>query len=174
MAHLRDVIKRDLVALEEGIDLGRPHDLLIDPSKHTVVAVVLTHGSAPETWVVCAAGEVKSFSTDTLAISSLQSIHLAFHDAAILKLIRSGIRLRGHAVPTQEGRRLGRITNAKMAQEGLRGDEGDRCAVTHLRLPEGAVDVEHHLILRAEATRVLGRAKHHRPGVCQELAPCLA
>jgi uncharacterized protein YrrD len=118
MAYLRDVIKRDLVALEEGIDLGRPHDLLIDPSKHTVVAVVLTHGSAPETWVVCAPGEVKSFSADTLAISSLRSIHLAFHDAAVLKLIRSGIRLRGHAVLTQEGRKLGRITDADLDETG--------------------------------------------------------
>jgi uncharacterized protein YrrD len=118
MAYLRDVLKRDMMALEEGMDLGRPQDFVIDPSKHTVVAVVLAHGSVPETWVVCKSGEVSSFSSDTLAVSSLQSIRLAFQDAEILKLIRSGVRLRGHIVLTQEGRKLGRITDADLDEKG--------------------------------------------------------
>ncbi len=121
MALLRDVLKRDMVALQEGIDLGRPQDFVIDPSKHTVVAVVLAHGAVPETWVVCGSGEVSSFSSDTLAISSLQSIHLAFQDAEILKLIRAGVRLRGHIVLTQEGRKLGRITDADLDERGKVG-----------------------------------------------------
>ena len=56
--------------------------------------------------------------TDPRINSTLQSIHLAFQDAEILKLIRSGIRLKGHTVLTQEGRKLGRITDADLDEEG--------------------------------------------------------
>ncbi len=58
-----------------------------------------------------------------------------------------------------------------MAEERLRGHEGQRRLLADLRLTQCLVDVEDHLVGCAEAAGALGRADDDRPRVLDELEP---
>jgi uncharacterized protein YrrD len=115
---LKSCLKRDVVTLSEGRNLGRPEEILIDPDRHTASLVVLAHGRVPETTVFVRASAVRSFETDTLAIDSFASLRIAATDADALALLERNLRFRGHPLIDSEGRKLGKIVQIRIDERG--------------------------------------------------------
>jgi sporulation protein YlmC with PRC-barrel domain len=115
---LKKVLKREIVSIDEGLTLGTPTDILIDPEQHRVAVVVLTAGAVPETSVVAYADAIQSFDSDTLAIRSINALRLAAHDDEARQLLHRGLHFRDHPVLTSTGAKLGRIRNVLIDHEG--------------------------------------------------------
>lgn len=115
---LKSIRKRDAVTVAEGREVGRPADVLIDPERHEVSIVVLTRGALPDTSVIVHADRVRSFDSDTLAIEDLDSLKIAARDDEALTLMRRGLEFQGRPLLTSEGRRLGKIRQVVVDQEG--------------------------------------------------------
>ena len=115
---LSKLLKRELVAIDEGLTLGLPDDILIDPEQHRVGIIVLTAGAVPETSVVAHANAIQSFDSDTLAIRSINALRLAAHDEEAKELLQRSLHFRDHPVLSSAGARLGRIRNVLIDHEG--------------------------------------------------------
>lgn len=119
MNRLRDYRKREVVAVAEGLVLGRPQQLIIDFEAHRVGVIVLQSGSTPETSLVIPASEVHSFGADTLAVNGLGSLDLAYRHAAALELMERAADLYRDPVVTTDGNRLGRVVEVDVDDAGL-------------------------------------------------------
>ena len=115
---LKTILKRDVVTLAEGRNLGPPTDVLIDPARHAASLVVLARGRAPESTLFVAAEEVRSFDTDTLAIDSVGSLKIAATDPAALALLARGLDFRGHPLIDGRGRKLGKVVQIRFEEDG--------------------------------------------------------
>lgn len=118
MAQLRHLLRREIVAIDTGREIGKPADFLVDPKKHQVALVVLAYGKIPETAVVFPASAVESFDTDAIALDSLSSLRLAVHDQELLEQMEAGIRLRHRTVFSHEGAKLGTIVGVEVDAKG--------------------------------------------------------
>jgi sporulation protein YlmC with PRC-barrel domain len=115
---LKSCLKRDVVTIAEGRNLGRPTDIFIDPEEHAASLVVLARGNVPDSTLFVAASVVRSFDTDTLAIDSLDSLQIAATDDDALALLEKGLRFRGHPLIDSQGRKLGKIVNIRIDERG--------------------------------------------------------
>jgi sporulation protein YlmC with PRC-barrel domain len=115
---LKTILKRDVVTLAEGRNLGRPADILIDRERHVASLVVLAQGHVPETTLFVTAEEVRSFDTDTLAIDSLDSLKIAATDQAALALLTSGRAFRAHPLVDARGTKLGKVVQIRLDEHG--------------------------------------------------------
>lgn len=115
---LKSCLKRDVVTLEEGRNLGRPTDILIDPERHAASLVVLARGNVPDSTLFVAASVVRSFDTDTLAIDSLDSLRIAATDDAALALLEKGLKFLGQPLIDSQGRKLGKIVQVRLDERG--------------------------------------------------------
>ena len=115
---LKTILKRDVVTLAEGRNLGPPTDVLIDPERHVASLVVLARGHVPDSTLFVDAGEVRSFDTDTLAIDSLDSLKIAATDPAALALLARGLDFQGHPLIDGRGQRLGKVVQIRLEEDG--------------------------------------------------------
>jgi len=115
---LKSCLKRDVVTVAEGRNLGRPTDILIDPEKHAASLVVLARGNVPDSTLFVAASAVRSFDTDTLAIDSLDSLQIAATNDQALSLLQKGLQFRGHPLIDSQGRKLGKIVGVRLDERG--------------------------------------------------------
>jgi sporulation protein YlmC with PRC-barrel domain len=118
MPRLRQLLKLEVYAVDEGVSVGRPADILVDPERHEVALLVLSYGKIPETAVVCPADAIGIFSNESLTIKSLKALHIAVHDKKSLEGLERGIRLRGRTVITAQGKRLGQIAGIEVDEKG--------------------------------------------------------
>lgn len=118
MPQLKALMKRDVQARDIGRSIGRPADILVDPTNHQVSLIVMTEGAIPELSVVIPAEAIASFDVDALSIASLTAVHLAVHDRTLLSKLEGGLKLRRRSVFTAEGRRLGRIDGIEVDAQG--------------------------------------------------------
>ena len=115
---LKSCLKRDVVTIAEGRNLGRPTDIVIDPERHAASLVVLARGNVPDSTLFVAASAVRSFDTDTLAIDTLNSLRIAATDDAALALLEKGLKFRGQPLIDSQGRKLGRIVQVRFDENG--------------------------------------------------------
>lgn len=115
---LRSCLKRDVVTVAEGRNLGRPVDILIDPRRHRASLVLLARGNVPDSSLLVAASAVRSFDTDTLAIESLDLLRIAATDQQALALLQAGIGFRGRPLIDSQGRKLGKIVRIVLDEQG--------------------------------------------------------
>jgi uncharacterized protein YrrD len=106
------------VTLAEGRNLGRPTDVLIDPQRHVASLVVLARGHVPDSTLFVDAAEVRSFDTDTLAVDSVDSLKIAAKDPAALALLTRGLDFQGHPLIDGRGRRLGKVVQIRLEEDG--------------------------------------------------------
>lgn len=118
MLTLKSLTKKELYALDPGISVGKPVDILVDPEKHTVALVVLGYGYLSETSVVCEAEAVGEFGNETLTIADLHKLHLAVNDSASLDELKDGISLRKRTVMSPDGATIGTITATEIDNKG--------------------------------------------------------
>lgn len=118
MVHLKDVLRRNVIAMSDGLIIGRPSDVLIDTHRHRIGLIVLEAGKTFETCVICSPDEIASFEEDTLALNGLSSLKLGCTDQPTLDLLREGIRMKGRTVISREGHILGRIVGAEVDSRG--------------------------------------------------------
>lgn len=118
MLTLKSLTKKELYALDPGISVGKPIDILVDPEKHEVALLVLSYGYLSETSVVCDAEAVGEFGNDTLTISDLHKLHLAINDEASLDDLADGISLRKRTVMSPDGVTIGTITATEIDAKG--------------------------------------------------------
>ncbi len=117
-SRLKAIRRRDAVTIAEGREVGRPVDVLIDPERHEVSVIVLTRGALPDTSVIVHAGNIRSFDSDTLAIEDLDSLKIAARDEEALALIRRGLEFQGRSLLTSHGRKLGKIRQVIVDDDG--------------------------------------------------------
>lgn len=115
---LQECLKCEVIASEEGLSLGRPRDMLIDPEQHRIAVVVLAASPVLQLTTVFAASRVPSFTEDRLAISGLTDVRLAYQAPDLLAIIERGLHFRGRDVVTPEGRNMGRITRVLVDEKG--------------------------------------------------------
>ena len=118
MTSLRRFLKHSMVANKQGASVGRPADVLIDPSTHSVALVVLAYGKVPETSTVCKASDISSFAEDALVVPDLKVFHLAVHDTKSLDKLHAGRSIPGRMVYSSTGHRLGRIHRIEVDDKG--------------------------------------------------------
>ena len=106
------------MTLAEGRNLGRPAEELIDPERHVASLVVLARGHVPDSTLFVAAGKVRSFDTDTLAIDSVDSLEIAATDPTALALLARGLDFRGHPLIDARGRKLGKVGQIRLDENG--------------------------------------------------------
>ena len=106
------------MTLAEGRNLGRPAEVLIDPERHVASLVVLARGHVPDSTLFVAAGKVRSFDTDTLAIDSVDSLKIAATDPEALALLARGLDFRGHPLIDARGRKLGKVGQIRLDENG--------------------------------------------------------
>ncbi len=116
-SRLTRLLKKDVVAIAEGRNLGPPNRILIDPVRHRVAAVVMVTHPVRELSVYFRASAVASFDSDSLAVEALSHLHVAAADEFVLGLLAER-RLRDRPVVSSEGRELGHITDASFDAEG--------------------------------------------------------
>lgn len=116
---LNDLRDRGVVAVAEGLQLGRPADLLVDVDDHRLAFVVVAAGAVPDTAVVAPASALAPLSgSDTLALHGLAALDLAFRDQLALNLIRRGVGLTDLPVVTDGGEELGTLTDVELDDTG--------------------------------------------------------
>jgi uncharacterized protein YrrD len=115
---LQDCLKCEVIASEEGLSLGRPRDMLIDPEQHRIAVVVLATTPVLQLTTVFAASRVSSFAEDRLAIGGLSDVQLAYQAPDLLTIIERGLHFRGRDVVTPEGRNMGRIVKILVDEKG--------------------------------------------------------
>jgi sporulation protein YlmC with PRC-barrel domain len=115
---LKSCLKRDVVTLAEGRNLGRPTDILIDPRQHVVSLLVLARGHVPDSTLFVSASLVRSFDTDTLAIDSVDSLRIAATDENALALLKQALDFRGHPLIDSQGRKLGKVVQIRIDRDG--------------------------------------------------------
>ena len=125
---IKKILKRDLVTVEEGRNLGRATDIRIEPDKHRIELLVLATGSVPDASLVVHAASVRSFETDKIAIDNLDALKVAAQDEDALGLLNRGLHFTGREVVSSTGQRLGKIANVLVDADGL---------VTEYRLRKG-------------------------------------
>jgi uncharacterized protein YrrD len=114
---LTRLLKKDVVAMAEGRNLGPPNRILIDPVRHRVAAVVMVSHPVRELSVYFRASAVVSFDSDTLAVEALSHLHVAAADEFVLGLLAQR-RMHDRSVVSSEGREMGHITEATFDAEG--------------------------------------------------------
>lgn len=114
---LTRLLKKDVVALAEGRNLGPPNRIVIDPVHHRVAAVVMVANPVRELSVYFRPSAVVSFDSDTLAVEALTYLHVAGTDEFVLGLLAER-RIHDRPVLSSEGRELGQITDATLDAEG--------------------------------------------------------
>lgn len=118
MAKLKDILKRHVVALDQGLDLGKVQDILLHPSEHRVACLVVRTAMVSELAVVCRAGDVRSYDEDTLAIRGLKVLMLGHESEEMLDLLHAGSHLRKRPMLTSEGKSMGRIRRVDIDAKG--------------------------------------------------------
>lgn len=113
---LRDLLRENIIILDSGTSLGRADNILIDPERHVVGAVVIKAGAIPETAVVCDASDVRY--SDVIAVNQLEDLHLAYTDSESLDLVRNGLGVRGSPLISGTGQKLGRISQVIIDEDG--------------------------------------------------------
>lgn len=109
MPRLSALTKREILATGEGKTIGRPVDILVDPSRHQVSLVVMSVGVVPELSVVIPAAAIGKFDQDALTVPSLKDAHLAVHSESLVSALEAGLQLKRRTVFTKDGQRLGSI-----------------------------------------------------------------
>jgi len=115
---LKSCLKRDVVTIAEGRNLGQPTDIFIDPEEHAASLVVLARGNVPDSTLFVAASAVRSFDTDTLAIDSLDSLQIAATNDEALSLLERALDFRGRPLIDSQGRKLGKIVKVRLDERG--------------------------------------------------------
>jgi sporulation protein YlmC with PRC-barrel domain len=151
---LKALLKRDVVTLAEGRNLGRPADIVIDRERHVASLVVLARGNVPDATLFVSAEDVRSFDTDTLAIESLDSLKIAATDPAAMALLAPGRDFRDHPLIDARGTKVGKVVQIRLDERGRvveyrarRGPLGwlkpaTKIEPAELRAAEGEIAVE--------------------------------
>lgn len=108
----------EVVALAEGLQLGRPAGLLVDADEHRLAYVVVATGAVLDTSLVAPAAAFSSLDGDTLALHGLAGLEIAFRDHAALALLRRDLRLIDLPVVTDAGEELGTLSDIELAPDG--------------------------------------------------------
>lgn len=116
---ITDLEERSVVAVAEGLPLGRAADLLLDIDEHRLAYLVISAGSVPDTAVVAPASALAPLSGgDTLALHGLAALELAYRDQHALALLRRGLGLRDMAVVSDAGEGLGTVSDVELDDTG--------------------------------------------------------
>ena len=115
---LNALYELNVVAVAEGLQLGRPRDLLIDVDDHRLAYIVVAAGIVPDTAIVAPADAIASMAGDALAIHGLAALQLAFREQRALELIRRGLRLVDLPVVTDGGEELGTVQDVELDEQG--------------------------------------------------------
>ena len=116
---LNDLRDRTVVAVAEGLQLGRPADLLVDVDDHRLAYVVVAGGAVPDTAVVAPASALAPLSgSDALALHGLAALELAYRDQQALLLLRRGLGLIDLQVVSDAGEELGTIGDIELDDQG--------------------------------------------------------
>lgn len=115
---LNGLYELEVVAVAEGLQLGRPHDLLIDVDDHRLAYIVIAPGRVPDTAIIAPTSAIASMGGDTLAIHGLAALQLAFREQRALELIRRGLRLVDLPVVTDGGEELGTVQDVELDDKG--------------------------------------------------------
>jgi len=115
---IKACLKLDVYALKEGLRLGRPHDILVDPKKHRVAALIMAIQIAPQTASAIEGRAVKSFSEDTLPVSDVSVVRLGYQEPELLEIIEQNLHFRNRDILSTEGHSLGRIVDVILDDNG--------------------------------------------------------
>ena len=115
---IKTILKRDVLAVKEGARLGSPKDILIDPRKQRVAALVLANQKTPHISTAISGSAVRSFSEDTLAIADVSAVQLGYQSPELLELLTEDTHFRGRDIFSTTGQNLGRVVDLSVDEKG--------------------------------------------------------
>src|SRR5712692_1989481 len=107
MRRARTLIGLPIISLAEGIRVGEIRDLVFDPDRRTIAALVVSEASWRRDAEIVPLDRVRSFGRDAVTIHNLGGLVKARSDVDLYQLMTSGITLDGLLVMTEGGNYLG-------------------------------------------------------------------
>ncbi len=118
MRRARTIIGLPIISLAEGIRVGQVRDLVFDPTKRSIAALVVSE----ETWrrdaELVPIERVRSFGRDAITIHNLSGVVRARAQAPLYRLFTSGVKLDGLLVMTEGGNYLGTLEEIVVGPAG--------------------------------------------------------
>jgi uncharacterized protein YrrD len=122
MRRARTIIGLPIVSLAEGVRVGEIKDIVFDPDRRTIAALVVSEATWRRDAEIVPIDRVRSFGRDAVTIHNLGGLVKSRSDADLTKLLLSGVKLDGLLVMTEGGNYLG------ILEEIVIGPHGDMLA----------------------------------------------
>jgi uncharacterized protein YrrD len=107
MRRARTVIGLPIISLAEGLRVGQVRDLVFDPDKRTVAALVVHDGTWRHDAELVPVEKIRSFGRDAITIFDMSGVAKARARRDLNRLFTSGVKLDGLLVMTEGGNYLG-------------------------------------------------------------------
>jgi uncharacterized protein YrrD len=107
----KSVIGKEILSLAEGAKLDKVHDLVVDPDRGRVVALVVSDGGFMSSSKVVPLAAVSSFGKDAVVIEAATAIVPADSDPELRAVVERDDRILGRNVYTTTGEQQGSIAD---------------------------------------------------------------
>ena len=118
MIKSKDIIGKPLVTIQHGEIIGRVKDVLIDPEKYEIAALVLPRKLLSRKSMVLARDQVHVFGTDVILVKSNEVMPRDDTLENVSSLVAARKQLKGQAVVTEQGLRIGLVDDLWIDEQG--------------------------------------------------------
>lgn len=120
MARLRELQGKPVLALEEGVEMGRVRGFLLDPAEGRVVALVLDRRGPNREPLVVATANLYQVGEAAITVQKRESLMPLSSVPRFRELARSQSPILGKLAITEDGTRLGRVRDLVLEVPSLR------------------------------------------------------
>jgi len=118
MRRARSIVGLPIISLGEGLRVGEVRDLIFDPDKRSVAALVVSEASWRRDAEMVPIEKVRSFGRDAITIVDLTGLVKARSRHDLGKLLTSGVQFDGLLAMTEGGNYLGVIEEVLLGPRG--------------------------------------------------------
>lgn len=118
MRRARSIIGLPVISLGEGLRVGEVRDLIFDPDKRSVAALVMSEASWRRDAELVPVEKIRSFGRDAITIDDLTGLVKAKSRRDLVKLLTSGVQIDGLLAMTEGGNYLGVIEEVLLGPRG--------------------------------------------------------
>ena len=118
MIKSRQIIGKPMVTVQHGEIIGRVKDVLIDPERYEIAALVLPRKFLSRKTMVLPRHQVHVFGRDVILVNSYEVMSRDDSLETVSSLVAIRKELRGQAVVTEQGVRVGIVDDLEINEQG--------------------------------------------------------
>lgn len=119
MRRARTIIGLPIISLAEGVNVGKVVDIVFDPDKRTIAALVVSEATWRRDAELVPLDQVRSFGRDAVTIHTITGLVKGKSQPSLNRLLTSEVKLDGLLVMTETGDYLGILDEIIV---GIRGE----------------------------------------------------